>query len=80
MGLIGHIKEDEILYNDPELEIMCRRHGMGITDIDDFGCEVTDNERIALFAMKQRIRKRTSKIIDEEIKRCVYKMKTGRDL
>ena len=75
MGLIWN-NDDQIQYTSPEEEILCRHYGMGITDIDDFGCEVTANERVAIFAMKQRLNKRIAKDVEEEIKRCVYKIKT----
>lgn len=58
-------------------ELLYRRYTYGITDIDEYGCEVTDEERLALFAMKRRIMRKMMEVLDNEIKDCVYEIKTG---
>lgn len=62
-----------------ESEINIRRNYLGISDEEDFGCKVTDEERFVLFSMKKRIARRVSRIIDEEVRRAIYKLKTGKD-
>ncbi len=50
-------------------------------DIDEeqYGCKVTDIERLELAKMKERIKRRICTVVDEEVKATVYKLKTGKD-
>ncbi len=61
-----------------EREIEMRRNYLGISDEEDFGCVVTDEERIALFQLKMNLRRRISTIFDEEVRNAVRKIKTDK--
>lgn len=67
-------------YTEDERELDIHRNYLGITDEEEYGCKLTDEERLALFRMKRRIKRRISNVIDEEIKMAIYKIKTGKDL
>ncbi len=64
---------------DIKNEVDFRRNILDISDEEEFGCKVTDEEREAWFSLKKRLERRMTRMIDEEIRRTVYKIKTGKD-
>lgn len=80
MGSIFDLMNEDPLNTDIKKEILYRRYLLGISDIEDYGCEVTDEERFAILGMKRRIMKKMAEVLDEEIKDCICQLKSQKDL
>ena len=75
--LDGNSDNYEIL--EPELQINYIKNVLNKNSKDFFGCDLTDDEWVEFIALKNRLSLKISKMVEDELKKSIHKIKTGKE-
>ena len=73
-------KQDDYETLPPDLQVLYLKKVLEKSSEEFFKCELTDEEWIEFLELKNRLSKRITEVVDEELKNSIYKIKTGKSL
>lgn len=71
---------DDYTILDPTSQVNYIKKILNRSSEDFFGCDLTDDEWVEFIALKNRILIQISKIVEDELKKSIHKIKTGKEL